>query len=105
MGFIRGQAKTFDKLIMFIGFSSLPHGFELLKGNIHDQDEPMSGELLMLISHGIPLIQASTLHPKPPWGTLTKLQASTNHFIHQVGISSHHQAHNYLQMFVMGHHD
>jgi len=40
----------------------------------------MSGELLMLISHGIPLIQASKLHPKPPWGTLTKLQALTNHF-------------------------
>jgi hypothetical protein len=90
---------------MLIGFSSLPHGFELLKGNIHDQDEPMSGELLMLISHGIPLIQASKLHSKPPRGTLTKLQALTNHFLHQVGTYFHHQTHNYLQMFIMGHQD
>jgi hypothetical protein len=32
-------------------FSSLPHGFELLKGNIHDQNEPEpldNSELTML---------------------------------------------------------
>jgi hypothetical protein len=34
---------------MLAKFSSLPHGFELLKGNIHDQNEPPdNSELTML---------------------------------------------------------
>jgi hypothetical protein len=34
---------------MLAKFSSFPHGFELLKGNIHDQNEsPDNNELTML---------------------------------------------------------
>jgi hypothetical protein len=32
---------------MLVGFSSLPHGFELLEGNVHNQDAPPNGELVM----------------------------------------------------------
>jgi hypothetical protein len=47
MRFIRGQVGKFNKLIMLVGFSSLPHGLELLEGNVHDQDAPLNGELAM----------------------------------------------------------
>jgi hypothetical protein len=30
------------------------------------------------------LQMSSTLDPRPPWGTLTKFQSSTSHYIHQV---------------------
>jgi len=42
---------------MLIRFSSLPHGFELLEGNIHDQDVPPSGELMMSRPQRIPIFQ------------------------------------------------
>jgi len=40
MKFIRGHSRKSRKSIILVGFSSCPHGFELLKGNIHDYDEP-----------------------------------------------------------------
>jgi hypothetical protein len=30
-----------------VGFSSLPHGFELLADNTHDSNEPLNGNLAM----------------------------------------------------------
>ncbi len=44
MKFIMEQIGIFNKLNMLGKFSRLPHGFELLEGNIRDQDEPRSGE-------------------------------------------------------------
>jgi hypothetical protein len=34
---------------MLVRFLGLHNGFELLKGNIHDQDEPPNGEFTMLM--------------------------------------------------------
>ncbi len=34
--FIRGQEGKSNKSTMLVRFSSLPHGLELLKGNVHD---------------------------------------------------------------------
>jgi hypothetical protein len=34
---------------MLIRFLGLHNGFELLKGSIHDQDEPSNGEFTMLM--------------------------------------------------------
>jgi hypothetical protein len=50
---------------MLVGFLGLPHGFELLEGNIHYQDVPPSGELMMLRPQGIPLIPIFPLDFKP----------------------------------------
>jgi hypothetical protein len=59
---------------MLLRFLGLPHRFELLEGNIHDHDVPPSGELVMSIQQGMTFILISILDPRPPWGTLTKLQ-------------------------------
>ncbi len=68
---------------MLAKFSCLPHGLELLKGNIHDQNEsPNNNELTMLGQMTLQLILISTLNPMSPWGTLLKLQTSSNSRIH-----------------------
>jgi hypothetical protein len=36
MRLIRGQVGKSNKSIMLAVFSSLPHGFQLLEGNVHD---------------------------------------------------------------------
>jgi hypothetical protein len=36
MRFIGGEVGKFDKSIMLVRFSSLPHGLELLEDNVHD---------------------------------------------------------------------
>ncbi len=36
MRFIRGHIGKSNKSIMLARFSSLPHGFQLLEGNVHD---------------------------------------------------------------------
>jgi len=46
--FVGGQVGKSNKFTMLFRFSSLTHGFELLEGNIHDQDELPNGELAML---------------------------------------------------------
>jgi hypothetical protein len=58
---------------MLVGFLGLPHGLELLEGNVHDQDAPPNGELAVLRLHGMPIILVFPLNPRPPWGTLTEL--------------------------------
>jgi len=81
--FIGGQLGKFNKLTMLVGFSSLPHGLELLEGNVHDQDILPNGELTMLRPQWMLVIQVSPLDPRPPWGTLTKLHPLGSHYIHQ----------------------
>ncbi len=71
--FIGGQLGKSNKLTMLVRFSSLPHGLELLEGNVHDQDIPPNGELAVLKPHGMLVIRVSPLVPRPPWGTLTNL--------------------------------
>ncbi len=73
MRFIGGQVGKSKKSIMLVGFSNLLHGFELLEGNIHDQDASPISELAMSGPEGMLIIPISPLDPKPPWGTLTKL--------------------------------
>jgi hypothetical protein len=45
--FVGGQVGKSNKFTMLFRFSSLAHGFGLLEGNIHDQDELPNGELAM----------------------------------------------------------
>ncbi len=47
---IRGQVGK-SKSMMLAKFASLPHGFELFKDNIHDENEPLNVELVMLGLH------------------------------------------------------
>jgi hypothetical protein len=47
MKFIGGQLGKSNKSTILVGFSSLSHGFELLEGNVHDQDAPPNGELVV----------------------------------------------------------
>jgi hypothetical protein len=79
MRFIGGQVRTFNKSTTLVRFLGLPHGLELLEGNVYDQDAPSNGELAMSGLKGMPIILVFPLNPRPPWGTLTKLQASTDH--------------------------
>jgi hypothetical protein len=41
-------------LARFLGF---PDGFELLEGNVHNQNAPPNDELVMLGPQGMPIIQ------------------------------------------------
>jgi hypothetical protein len=49
---------------MLVGFSSFPHGLELLEGNVHDQDAPLNGELAMSWPQGMPIILIFPLDPR-----------------------------------------
>jgi hypothetical protein len=60
--FIGVQARKSNKSTMLARFSSLPHGFELLEGNIHDQDVPPSRVL-----QWVP-IPMGTQYPPIPMG-------------------------------------
>jgi hypothetical protein len=48
MRFIKGQSGKSNKLTMLARFLGLPHGLELLEGNVHDQNAPPNGKLVML---------------------------------------------------------
>jgi hypothetical protein len=50
---------------MLARFSRLHHGFDLLEGNVHDQDRPLSTKLEMLDACKRPFIQALPLDPIP----------------------------------------
>jgi len=58
---------------MLIGFSRLPHVFDLVEGNIHAMDSPLIHELDMPSAQVGPFIQGSSHDPPPSWGTLSKL--------------------------------
>jgi hypothetical protein len=79
--FFGGHARKSMKSILFTRFWNLLHGYDLLEGNIHEQDMPFS-ELEMPNASGRPSIQVSPFHPTPPWGKLLELHALTNHYIH-----------------------
>ncbi len=68
---------------MLTRFSSLPHGLELLEGNVHYHDAPPNGELVVSRPQGMPIIPIFPLDLKPLWDTLIKLQTLANHYIHQ----------------------
>jgi hypothetical protein len=68
MRFIGGQIRKFNKSIMLARFSGLPHGLELLEGNVHDQDAPPNGELAMSRPQGMLIILIFPLDLRPPWG-------------------------------------
>jgi hypothetical protein len=38
---------------MLVGFLKFSHGFELMEDNIHDQDEPLHSEMVMLRARGV----------------------------------------------------
>ncbi len=58
--FIRGHARKSNNLMMSIGFSGLPHGFDLLEGKVHAMDSPPIHELKMLSAQVGPFIQGSS---------------------------------------------
>jgi hypothetical protein len=67
---------------MLAGFSSFPHGLELFEGNIfHDKDEPLNNELTISRVSKMPFIKKLAMDLMPSWGMLSKLQASTSHYI------------------------
>jgi hypothetical protein len=41
---------------MLVGFEGFLHGFESIEGNIHNEDEPPNGELVMTMVGGMSLI-------------------------------------------------
>jgi hypothetical protein len=58
---------------MLVGFSRLPHGFDLLEGNVHAMYSLPAHELEMLGAQVGPFMQGSSHDPPPSWGTLLKL--------------------------------
>jgi hypothetical protein len=60
---------------MLVGFLRLPHGFDLLEGNVHVMDSSLTHEMEMQGAQVGPFIQGSSRDPPPSWGTLLELQA------------------------------
>jgi len=60
-------------LMMLAGFSKLPHGFDLLEGNVHAMDNPPTHEPEMLSAQVGPFIQGSSCDLPPLWGMLLEL--------------------------------
>jgi len=59
---------------MLIGFSRLPHGFDLLEGNVHAMDNPPTHHELEMPSAQVgPFIEGSSCDPPPSWGMLSEL--------------------------------
>jgi hypothetical protein len=80
---------------MLVRFLRLPHGFDLLEGNIHDQDKSLNIELEMLDVNWRPFIHAFPLDPIPPWEIYQscKCQLATSSI--KLGTLCRHQAHNH----------
>jgi hypothetical protein len=53
-----------------------------MDNNIHGSNESPNGESATLVVGAMPFIQKAMLDFMPPLGTLSKLHASTNHYIH-----------------------
>jgi len=60
---------------MLIRFLGLPHGFDLLEGNVHVMDNPSTHEMEMSGAQVGPFIQGSSCDLPPSWGTLLEFQA------------------------------
>ncbi len=69
--------------MMLARFSRIPHGFNLLEGNIHVMDSPPTHELEMPNAHVGPFIQGLPCDPPPSWRMLSKFQTSARHYVHQ----------------------
>jgi hypothetical protein len=65
MKFIGGQIGKSNNSTMLVGFSGLPHGLELLEGNVHDQDAPPNGELVIVKPCGMLIIPNFPLDLRP----------------------------------------
>jgi hypothetical protein len=63
--FISGQSRKSNKSTIL---TSLPHGLELLEGNVHYHDAIPNGELVVSRPQGMPIIPIFPLDLKPPWG-------------------------------------
>jgi hypothetical protein len=66
MKFIGGQIRKSNNSITLVGFSGIPHGLELLEGNVHDQDAPPNGELAIVRPRGMLIIPIFPLDLRPP---------------------------------------
>ncbi len=60
--FIGGQVGKSNKSALLAEFLGLPHGLELLEGNVHDQDAPPNGELAMSRPQGMPISPLDPSH-------------------------------------------
>ncbi len=58
---------------MLVGFSRLPHGFDLLESNVHAMDSLPAHELKMSGAQVGPFMQGSSHDPPPSWGMLSEL--------------------------------
>jgi hypothetical protein len=58
---------------MLARFSRLPHGFDMLEGNVYSMDNPPTYELEMPSAQVGPFIQRSSHDLPPSWGMLSKL--------------------------------
>jgi hypothetical protein len=56
-----GDKQKNNKSTTLAGFSGLPHGFESLEGNVHDQDASPTCELAMSKPQGMLIIPISPL--------------------------------------------
>jgi hypothetical protein len=81
--FIGGHVRKSSNSMMLVRFLKLPHGFDLLEGNAHAMDRVHTHELEMLCARVGPFIQGSSHDYPPSWGTSSKFQTSTKHYIHQ----------------------
>jgi hypothetical protein len=81
--FIGGHVGKSNNSTMLTRFLGLPHGFDLLEGNVHVMDSSPAHELKMSNPQVGPFIQGSSHDLPPSWGTLSKLKALTKHYIHQ----------------------
>ncbi len=61
--FIGGEVRKYNNLTMIIGFSRLPHGFDLLEGNDHVMDNLHVHELEMSSALVGPFMQGSSHYP------------------------------------------
>jgi hypothetical protein len=109
--FVKGHPRKSSKSTMLDVFSSLFYGFELLKGNIYDQDEPPNGEFTVLMVDGMPFLHELTNGPLATTRHIVRItridQSLDSPIIRFILLSTfcHHQAHNYLWMLVMNHKD
>jgi hypothetical protein len=70
--FIRGRARKSNNLTMLVGFSRLPHGFNLLEGNVRAMDSPPTHELKMPSAQVGPFIQGSSRDLPPSWRMMVR---------------------------------
>ncbi len=72
---------------MLAGFSSFPHGLELLEGNIfHYKDEPLNNELTISRVNKMPFIKKLALDLMSLWAHVVKV-VGINKSLHPIGLA------------------